>query len=456
MSFGGPSNSVVRDFVGGVRASAYWIGNRLLSASDVVNDSTVTGASVKLALETLSTGVSNSVSPYLALSLADQAILSYDTTTSAWRGKSKEVALKGTGNFSICVGTYAVAGGVGDIMLGSSCGNASNTGTNNIGIGTDTIDGATEALSNIVAIGNTALSGALTAAANGAVAIGFESLKVMTSGAQNTAAGYQSGVLTTTGSRNSFFGYGVTSPAAANDNTFTGNQVGSTSVGSRNTAVGSQAFNSASAAVTDTVVLGYNALTAILSSTAPSGSVAIGSTALQACTTGLNTAVGFANQLAVTTGTRNTTLGYNVMSNASAAVACSDFVGIGSSALTGALTAAANGAVAVGVSALAALTSGARNTAVGYQAGNILTTGSNMTILGYDADGDANSRSGCVVLGTGATASADDTLVVRMGNTSTKEIVITPVVDATPPAGAVTYLPITIGGTSYRILLQAP
>jgi len=647
MSFGGPNNSVVRDFVGGVRAASYWIGNRLLSASDIVNDSSVTGATVKAALNTLSTS-STAVFPFVASGLAEQDLVSYDASAATWRNRTKAAALKGTGTDSFVIGSGSLAAGTNDIILGPSSGASANTGNDNIGIGADTLDGATVALQNVIAIGGTALSGALTAAANGTVAIGAAAGLVLTSGAKNTFAGFQSGIAVATGSRNALYGYATKSAAGATDNTFIGNEVGTTTVGSynvavgsqcldgvtgaltgcvalgysalsgslttaadgatavgyialgalttgakntavgytsglfiidgsrnslfgwgtasslsaddntfigseagssnvgsRNTAAGSLAFNSASAAVTDCVAMGYNALTGVISSTAPSGSVAIGSTTLQACTTGRNTAVGFANQIAITTGTRNTTVGYNVMSHASTAVATSDCVGVGNGALAGALTATANGSVAVGSGALASLTSGlgntavgylaldslttssntamgylagkglitgfgnslfgqsamylpasssasynagfgdyvlggiggtlatngacafgafalslltsgGKNTAVGFQAGNVLTTGANMSILGYNANGDNAARSGCVVLGTNATATVNDTLVIRMGDTSTKEIVVTPVVNATPPAGAVTYLPITIGGTSYKILLQAP
>lgn len=71
MSFSGSQNSVVKQLEGGIRASAYWIGNRLLSASDVVNDSSVTGANVKLALNTLSSA-SSAVFPFVGSGLAEQ------------------------------------------------------------------------------------------------------------------------------------------------------------------------------------------------------------------------------------------------------------------------------------------------------------------------------------------------------------------------------------------------
>lgn len=497
-------NANVRKFDGAVNAAAYWIYDHLLRAGDIVNDSTVTGTTVKAALNTLS-AASSAVFPFVAAGLAEQDLVSYDASAATWRNRTKVAALKGTGTGSLVVGTGSFAAGTSDIILGPSAGTATNTGSDNIGIGTDTLDGATVALQNVIAIGGSALSDALTAAANGTVAIGAAAGLVLTSGAQNTFVGFQSGGAVTTGSRTTLFGYSTTSAAAVDDNTFIGNAVGSTSVGSRNTAVGSVAFNSASAAVTDCVALGYNALTGVISSTGPSGSVAIGSTALQAITTGVNTAVGFANQLAITTGTGNVTLGYRVMSNASVAVAVSGIVGIGN-CLSGALTVGANNAVAVGTGALNSLTSGSQNCAVGYNtlssvtssianaafgysclpnctgasntgigalaglsntsgasnvfigasSGTSTTTGAFNVIIGALSSAGAAARSGCVVIGAGASAAADDTLVIRLGNTSAKEIVVTPVVSGIVHTGPITYLPITIGGTAYSILLQAP
>lgn len=78
MSFGGPNNSVVRDFVGGVRAASYWIGNRLLSASDIVNDSSVTGSDVKAALNFLLT---NNNSMGTLVNSSDVTGLSYACTS---------------------------------------------------------------------------------------------------------------------------------------------------------------------------------------------------------------------------------------------------------------------------------------------------------------------------------------------------------------------------------------
>lgn len=490
MSYSGSRNANVRLFQGGINALEYWIGNRLLSASDILNDSTVTGANVKLALNSLTSTIgsltssnilnvsgvtgatvtaalntlstaSTAVFPFTATGLAEQDLVSYDAGAATWRNRTVAAALKGIGTNSLALGSGSFAAGTNSITIGNSAGAAVNTGGNNIGIGSDALDGVTTGVADLIAIGVDALGGAIVAGLNGTVAIGSGSLYQLASGIHNTAVGYSTGGLLTTGSSNTLFGFNVQVNAGSSDNTLVGDSIGSpssTGTAARNTVVGSQAFNSMSTAVSDCAVLGYNALTGAISSTAPSGSVAIGSTALQACTTGLNTAVGFANQLAITTGSGNVSLGHNAMSNAGVAAALSSCTAIGAGAIGGAaLTTAANGTVAVGNSALFSLTSGVGNTALGGSgAGNQITTGTYNTFLGYDTNADANSRSGCVVIGPGARATANDTLVIRMGNTSTKEIVVTPVVttNVTAAIGTGTYIPITVGGVSYKIELK--
>ncbi len=443
-------NANVRKFDGAVNAAAYWIYDHLLRAGDIVNDSTVTGTTVKAALNTLS-AASSAVFPFVAAGLAEQDLVSYDATAGTWKNRTKAAALKGTGTDSFVVGTGSFAAGTNDIILGPSSGNVLNTGSGNIGIGTDVLDGATAALSNVVAIGTLALTSALQASASGSVGIGNSALRSLTtgtnvaigdsalysvttgdnnvgvgagamlfsnatqcvcigfeamaaavcsatgtvgigrrvlynltSGDKVVAVGFGAGTSVTTGSRVSLFGYSTNSASGSDDNTFIGDEIGSTSVGSRNTALGSLAFNSASAAVTDCVAIGYNALTGVISSTGPSGSVAIGSTALQAITTGLNTAIGFAAGLTLTTGTGN-------------------------------------------------------------------------TIVGESADGSANSRSGCVILGKAASATVDNTLVIRVGNSSTTELKTDLAVTAGVGVaiGAEPYITFVIGGVSYKIALRS-
>lgn len=110
MSFGGPNNSVVRDFVGGVRAASYWIGNRLLSASDIVNDSSVTGLTVKAALNTLSS-TSSAVFPFTAAGLAEKDLVSYDAGAATWKNRTVAAALSGQVTSTMVSNSSTVPGG---------------------------------------------------------------------------------------------------------------------------------------------------------------------------------------------------------------------------------------------------------------------------------------------------------------------------------------------------------
>lgn len=411
-------NANVRKFDGAVNAAAYWIYDHLLRAGDIVNDSTVTGTTVKAALNTLSAS-SSAVFPFVGAGLAEQDLVSYDATAGTWKNRTVAKALQGTGFQSIAIGIYSIASGNNNaIGIGSA---STASGPSSISLGENSISSAGSTISignaasantniNAIAIGSSASSSGSGSVALGRLSTSSGNLSVALGGSATSSAGNSiaigaSAAATTTdsiivGALGSISGLrctavGRSATSTNDDNTLFGYLIGNSSIGSRNTSVGSQAFNSAAAAVSDVAVLGYNALTGALT-TGANGSVAVGSSALAALTSGVNTAVGYQAGLLLTTGTGN----------------CIN----------------------------------------GYQAGNILTTGSSMTIFGHDADGDAAARSGCVVLGRGATAAADDTLVVRMGNTSTKEIVVTPVVTSTP-VSTVSNLPLTVGGTSYTIPL---
>ncbi len=536
MSYSGSRNANVRLFNGGINALEYWIGNSLLSARHILNDSTVTGATVKAALDTLSsassavfpfvaaglaeqdlvsydatagtwknrtvaaalsgkvtstmvsnasavvgatvtaalntlnTAIGSVLSPYVGTSLAEQDLVSYDASGARWVNRTVANALKGTGTDSLVAGTGSFAAGADSIVIGRSAGAAINTGVNNIAIGLDALDEATAAVNSLIAIGANTITGAVTAAAGGSVAVGAQALTGLTSGTA-TAVGLNAGSNITTGLRNSLFGMSTASASGASDNTFIGNAVGSSAVGSQNTAVGSLAFNSASAAVTQCVAIGYNALSGALTVGA-AGTTAIGSQALAVLTSGSsNTAVGGLSMAAATSAYSNTAVGQTTLQTltdgynnavlgqavASGSTSVCELAAVGSGALLGALTTAANGAVAIGYSSLALLTSGARNVAVGYQAGNIITTGSDMTILGYDADGDNAARSGCVVLGSGALATVNNTLVIRVGNSATTELKSTLAVttNVTTAIGTETFLPVIINGVTYKIALHS-
>lgn len=337
---------------------------------------------------------------------------------------------------SITLGTGAAIGAAGNIVFGNNAGNSTITGTDNVVLGNNALDGGTGALSYCIAIGKSALSGALTSAADYSIGIGFESLKALSTGAQNVAVGGGTQATVTTGSGNTTMGWAVMSVCAA--------------ACSNNVGIGANALSDAMTVASDgAVAVGSGALQHL---TSGAKCVGVGFNALTACTTGTNTAVGYTSQQAITTGTRNTTMGDRALGSASAAVATSDITAIGSLALSGALTAGANGSTAVGSGALSANTTGV-NTALGYNAGNTATTGSGNTIVGRDADVDAASRAGCVILGDGAVSGADNQFVVFTGGATKFVTTFVPDATALGAAPATKLLPVTINGVACKIAL---
>jgi hypothetical protein len=225
-------------------------------------------------------------------------------------------------------------------------------------------------------------------------------LAALTTGIQDTAAGFQALAADTTGQQNTAFGYGA---LAANQ------------TGSFNVAIGDHA----------------------LANCTVSSNTAVGSTAGQAITTGgFNIAIGTGALKSNQTGANNVAIGYNALEFST------NFnnIAVGYQALHNAVGGAAN--IAIGTNALQSVTSGSNNVAFGYQAGYTATpanacvagigntliglnTGagttadpSYTTCLGYTAQCDA---SGGVAIGTdhtgaGAHSTAQDVIALGTAN----------------------------------------
>ena len=193
--------------------------------------------------------------------------------------------------------------------------------------------------------------------------------------------------------------------------------------GSRNTGFGYQALQSNQGGSENTA-FGYLALREVIGGADPVGNynTAMGSFALSSLTTGYkNTAFGRAAADQLTTGYHNTALGYGSFHWATEAANC---VAVGFEAVhggAGATPLTAQGLTGVGYRALyaavgdfntalgtsagAGITTGARNTALGVNALGGLVTGSDCTAIGYGA-GLTATGSGNIFLGQGADAAA--------------------------------------------------
>ena len=254
----------------------------------------------------------------------------------------------------------------------------------------------------------------------------------------NNDGGGTSGDSSTTG--NTLFGYSINDmDDGSHNNTLIGHKVagGGTHADMRgNTGVGTLSLY-AIASGDNNVAVGKSALAAI---TSASTNTAVGARALTTITTGSeNTVVGFQSAQAFSNAeTGNISIGANAMNsfnegddggdiNYNVALGLEAFLGgnldggttevigniaIGAYALDATSTNAQTGTVAIGHQSLTALTSGARNTAVGYNAGLGLVDSSDCTLIGYMAGEDIDSLGSapqeCTYIGSYAGRYLDD------------------------------------------------
>jgi hypothetical protein len=181
-------------------------------------------------------------------------------------------------------------------------------------------------------------------------------LSSLTSGASNTAVGFEAGKLLT-GGVNTIIGYQAADALAS---------------GTSNTVVGARAFGAADGSETNSVIIGADA-GASINHDSTDGNVIIGHDA----------------------GT----------GGGAATVHC---VVIGRNAMNSTGTNGSTGTVAIGYSALAALTDGGSNTAIGYQSLKADTTGDGNTFIGYNSGLENVSGSNCTVIGASAMDDSGD------------------------------------------------
>ena len=156
--------------------------------------------------------------------------------------------------------------------------------------------------------------------------------------------------------------YFGTGSGDGDDNLAIGSSMGS-GTGKRNTAIGTRALES-------------------YSGTGFDNNTAVGYYNMKALTTGSgNTALGAENMFSLTTGTANTSIGNQTMLNVS---------------------------------------TGSNNTGLGQRSGQSITTGTNNTLIGLNADVSSPNANNETVIGKGATGSGDNT--VQLGNTSVTNV----------------------------------
>ncbi len=156
-----------------------------------------------------------------------------------------------------------------------------------------------------------------------------------------------------------YFGNSI---GGGNDNLAIGSQMGS-GTGHRNTALGKQALDS-------------------YAGTSFDNNTAVGYYNLRALTTGYgNTGLGAENMFSLTTGSSNTGVGNQTMLN---------------------------------------VTTGNQNTGLGQRAGQSITTGSNNTLLGFNANVSSGSANNEIVIGQNTTGAGDNT--ITLGNINVTDV----------------------------------
>jgi len=267
-----------------------------------------------------------------------------------------------------------VTTGSSNVALGKESAQNLTDGQENVIIG----DGAgqtTTSVHDVVVVGRGAMqNGNVTNAADGTVAVGYKSLEALVSGAGNVAVGSYTGDGLTDGGNNVLIGHLANSAGGAS--------------ASQNVGIGVNALLNVTSS--NNVAVGYSSMGLGVSS--GGNNVAVGRQTLEDITSGAdNSALGHQAGANITTGNTNVAVGRNSLV---LATACTDVVSMGAYSMDAVTTSTdVNGTVAIGKHALSALTSGAKNVAIGYKAGESYN-GLNSTIIGYEAGLDVDGTSG--------------------------------------------------------------
>jgi hypothetical protein len=306
-------------------------------------------------------------------------------------------------------------------------------------------DGVTNSLGVTVGLGTDALAND-DGTANQNTALGYQSLKAMTSGNNNVGIGYRAGTAVTTGPESVIIGHNAaaSSGTGIRNNVIIGHNAGLSTSSDYSVYIGDLSGNSGSG--NSNVAVGRYTMyfggtgtknvaigdTSGFSITDGSYNITVGADAGRSITTGNDqTVIGYTAGYSMTTGQRNTVIGkeagYNITTTSdvvaigygagrksagdsvwvgtnaggetTGTVSNSSSVGIGYDALADATS---YGNVAVGANAGKYITTGQNNTFIGRTAGASgynMTTGSNNTVIGFGSDGSTQTISNEITLG---------------------------------------------------------
>ncbi|MFZ5365021.1 MAG: hypothetical protein ACOZBH_02370 [Patescibacteria group bacterium] len=282
------------------------------------------------------------------------------------------------------------------------------TGTDNVGIGSNTLTAITTGSYNI-GIG----TGALQAATdnNGLTAVGYQALYTNSSiGTNNTAVGYRALYLNNGGDFNTALGYEALDANVSGSNSVAiGYRALTNSTGSGNVAVGSEALLSAVGS-TNIVAIGYGAVQDLTSN---GEVVGVGYNSLANATGAGNTAIGYIagqGNAASATGTANTAVGRGTLSSFSTG---NNNVAVGYNALDQLSTGTYN--IALGTNALGAAVTGSNNIAIGNSSSLLNTSGIDNIALGFFALSTNTAGQGNVGIGRNSLRNGTGSYNVALG-----------------------------------------
>jgi len=295
-----------------------------------------------------------------------------------------------------------------NLGLGTGAVDSITTGDYNVGVGDNALTACTEGVANTAtgygslaanttasyntAVGYTSL-GANTTGTNNTASGGLV-LVFNTTGGSNTASGTTALYTNTTGNHNTAFGHNALRlNTTAGSNTALGSHSLYNNTGSYNTASGYFSLFANTTGANNTA----NGNVALYNNTTGSGNTASGLQALYYNTTGANnTAVGAYSLFANTTAQYNVAVGRLALAS-QVGGGITQNVAVGNTALEDTTTGINN--VALGASALGNNTTGGANTALGHAAGVNITTGNDNIIIGANISSPSATASNQLNIG---------------------------------------------------------
>ena len=231
-----------------------------------------------------------------------------------------------------------------------------------------------------VAIGQASMYGSSGNSHSNNTAVGYQSLKEVTTASANVAIGKQALYSTTTGYSNTALGHQAMYYGTESDS---------------NVAVGQSALEK-NVTGDDNTAIGYRSQYGA-SGQSHSNNTSVGYQSLYSVTTGgNNTTLGYRTLATATTANYNVAIGKDAMEFVPAGQAVANCVAIGIASLKGSssTTTGINGTVAIGISALSAITSASNTVAIGQNAMAEHTAGNLNTVVGSNAMNDSNGHAG--------------------------------------------------------------